>query len=79
MSFLWGPDHDGHLFWECPYPPFVHIRESVEFRGLLLCDKSSWLGVFFGMVGYLLLLVLVGLLLGPPLVKTLLVLRWRGC
>ena len=31
------------------------------------------------MVGYLLLLVLVGLLLGPPLVKTLLVLSWRGC
>ena len=31
------------------------------------------------MFGYLLLLVLVGLLLGLPLVKTLLVLGWRGC
>ena len=37
------------------------------------------LGVFFGMVGYLLLLVLVVLPLGPPLLRTLLVLGWRGC
>ena len=29
-------------FWECPHPPFVHIRESVEFRDLLLRDRSSW-------------------------------------
>ena len=34
---------------------------------------------FFGMFGYLLLLVLVGLPLGLPLVKTLLVPGWRGC
>ena len=40
--FCGGPDHDGHLFWECPYPPFVHIRGSVEFRDLLLRDWSSW-------------------------------------
>ena len=37
-----GPDNDGHLFWECPYPSFVHIHESIEFRDLLLRDKSSW-------------------------------------
>ena len=42
MPFLWGPDNDGHLFWECPHPPFVHIRESPEFRDLLLRDRSSW-------------------------------------
>ena len=37
------------------------------------------LGVSFGMVGYLLLLVLVELPHGPPLLRTLLVLGWRGC
>ena len=40
--FCGGLDSDGHLFWECPHPPFVHIRESPEFRDLLLRDKSSW-------------------------------------
>ena len=40
--FCGGPDGDGHLFWDCPYPPFVHIRESLEFRSLLLRDKGSW-------------------------------------
>ena len=40
--FCGGPDSDGHLFWECPHPPLVHIRESVEFRDLLLREKSSW-------------------------------------
>ena len=42
VVFVGGPDNDGHLFWECPHPPFVHIRESVEFRDLLLRDRSSW-------------------------------------
>ena len=40
--FCGGPDNDGHLFWECPHPPFVHTRESIEFRDLLLRDRSSW-------------------------------------
>ena len=40
--FCGGPDGDGHLFWDCPYPPFVHIRESVEFRSLLLHNRESW-------------------------------------
>ena len=40
--FCGGPDNDGHLFWECPHPHFVHIRESIEFRDLMLCDRSSW-------------------------------------
>ena len=38
--FCGGPD--GHLFWECFHPPFVHIRESPEFHDLLLRDKSFW-------------------------------------
>ena len=42
--FCGGPDNDGHVFWECLHPPFVHIRESVEFRDLLLRDESSWPG-----------------------------------
>ena len=40
--FCGGPDSDGHLFWECPHLPFVHIRESPEFRDLLLRDRGSW-------------------------------------
>ena len=55
---------------------FVRVLSSVIFCFVI---GVSGLGVFFGMVGYLLLLVLVGLLLGLPLVKTLLVLGWRGC
>ena len=35
LSFLWRPDGDGHLFWECPHLPFVHVRESPEFHDLL--------------------------------------------
>ena len=42
VAFVGGSDNDGHLFWDCPYPLFVHIRESAEFRSLLLCDRSSW-------------------------------------
>ena len=41
LSFFGGPDSDGHLFWECPHPSFVHIRESPEFHDLLLLDRSS--------------------------------------
>ena len=29
--FCGGADGDGHLFWECPYPPLVEIREHPEF------------------------------------------------
>ena len=75
--FCGGLDHDGHFFWECPYPPFVHIRESVEFRDLLLRDRSSWPRCLLWHGWFL--LVLVGLHLGPPLMRTLLVLGWRGC
>ena len=24
--FCGAPDHDGHLFWDCPFPPLVEIR-----------------------------------------------------
>ena len=39
--FCGGPDGDGHLFWECPHLPFVHIRESAEFLDLLSMDRSK--------------------------------------
>ena len=42
MPFLWGPDGDGHLFWDCPFPPLVAIRESPEFHDVVSLDKSFW-------------------------------------
>ena len=42
MSFLWGPDGDGHLFWECSYPPLVAVRESPEFHDIVNLDKAGW-------------------------------------
>ena len=35
-------DHDGHLFWECTFPPLVEIRENPEFHELMEMDKSFW-------------------------------------
>ena len=32
--FCGGAGGDGHLFWECPYPPLVEIRENPEFHDL---------------------------------------------
>ena len=37
-----GTDADGHLCWECPYLPFVEIRENPEFHDLMRMDKSHW-------------------------------------
>ena len=42
------PDSDGQLFWECPHLFFVHIRESPEFRDLLL-RPLAWLVTCFGL------------------------------
>ena len=55
---------------------FVRVLSFVIF-----CFVTGVLGlsVSFGMVGYLLLLVLVELPLGPSLLKMLLVLGWKGC
>ena len=33
--FCGAPDGDGHLFWECTFPPLVEIRENPEFHDLL--------------------------------------------
>ena len=40
--FCGGPDGDGHLFWECSYPPLVAVRESPEFHGIVNLDKAGW-------------------------------------
>ena len=40
--FCGGADGDGHLFWECPYPPLVEIRENPEFHDHMRMDKSHW-------------------------------------
>ena len=35
-------DSDGHLFWDCTFPPLVEIREHPEFHDLMELDKTSW-------------------------------------
>ena len=40
--FCGAPDNDCHLFWDCPFPPLVEIRESPEFHDLIRLDKASW-------------------------------------
>ena len=35
-------DGDGHLFWECAFPPLLHVRELPEFTSLMAHDKSKW-------------------------------------
>ena len=40
--FCGRPDNDGHLFWECTFPPLVEIRENPEFHDLMREDKAHW-------------------------------------
>ena len=41
-GFCGGADGDGHLFWDCPYPPLVEIREYPEFHDLMRMDESQF-------------------------------------
>ena len=41
-QFCGAPDRDGHLFWECTFPPLVEIRENPEFHDLMRTDKAHW-------------------------------------
>ena len=41
-QFCGAPDGDGHLFWECIFPPLVEIRENPEFHDLMRMDKGHW-------------------------------------
>ena len=40
--FCGGADGDGHLFWDCSYPPLVEIRVNPEFHDLMRMDKRQW-------------------------------------
>ena len=40
--FCGSPDGDGHLFWECTFPPFVEIRDNPEFHDLMREGKAHW-------------------------------------
>ena len=40
--FCGAPDNDCHLFWDCPFPPLVEIRENPGFHDLLRMDKGHW-------------------------------------
>ena len=40
--FCGAPDGDGHLFWECTFPPLVEIRENPEFHDLMREEKAHW-------------------------------------
>ena len=40
--FCGGPDGDGHLFWECSYPPLVAFRDSPEFHWVVGLGKTCW-------------------------------------
>ena len=43
--FCGAPDSDGHLFWECTFPPLVEMRENPEFHDLMRMDKGHWSSV----------------------------------
>ena len=40
--FCGSRDSDGHLFWDCTFPPLVEIREHPELHDLMEMDKTSW-------------------------------------
>ena len=40
--FCGAPDGDGHLFWECTFPPLVEMSENPDFHDLMSMDKGNW-------------------------------------
>ena len=40
--FCGALDNDGHLFWECTFPPLVETRENPKFHDLMRMDKGYW-------------------------------------
>ena len=40
--FCHAPDNDGHLFWDCCFPPCVELRNSPEFLSFLKRDRTCW-------------------------------------
>ena len=62
--FCGAPDIDGHLFWDCTFPPLVEIRENPEFHDLMREDKAHWPRCLFCMAGFQCFLGLMVHLLG---------------
>ena len=60
--FCDGDDNDGHLFWDCTFPPLVEIRENPEFHELMEMDKSYWPRclLWHGLCSLVLIWVLLG-------------------
>ena len=54
--FCGEKDGDGHLFWECSFPPIQHVRELPEFTFLMSLDRSGGQDAYSGMVGCLVLM-----------------------
>ena len=67
--FCGEADGDGHFFWDCTHPLFVHIRENPEFLRTNV-QGQEYLAC---MAGYLPWLLLVVTLLGRFLNKILLI------
>ena len=40
--FCGVPDNDGHLFWDCTFPPFVELRNQPEVLPLMGKDRTRW-------------------------------------
>ena len=85
--FCGARDNDGHLFWDCTFPPHVEFRENPEFHDLMKLDKSlsprcllwhGWLPMLSGVngasLGLLMPLKVLLILLSLRLAVTLLVL-----
>ena len=42
--FCGKKEGDGHLFWDCTFPPLQHVRDLPEFAYLMSLDRSKWPG-----------------------------------
>ena len=42
VSFVVRLMADGHVFWDCTFPPLVETRENPEFHDLMRMDKGHW-------------------------------------
>ena len=62
-------DHDGHLFWDCTWPPIVDIGESLSFGTLFLWAIQNGQDIYNGMVGKMLCLVRLVIRLGQVIIR----------
>ena len=69
-------DGDGRLFWECTFPPFLHVRELPEFASLMSLDRGRWPRCLLWR-GWLVLAAVMGGVLGLLLSVSWLAWSWR--